>query len=25
TARFRTPTDIARYLDLDKNKIKPTR
>lgn len=23
TARFRTPTDIARYLDLDKNKIKP--
>lgn len=24
TARFRTPTDIARYLDLDRNKIKPT-
>ncbi|OKJ73219.1 transposase [Streptomyces sp. CB02460] len=24
TARFRTPTDIARFLDLDKNKIKPT-
>ncbi|MEU2026734.1 transposase family protein [Streptomyces sp. NPDC016469] len=24
TARFRTPTDIARYLDLDENKIKPT-
>lgn len=24
TARSRTPTDIARYLDLDKNKIKPT-
>nr|WP_228869208.1 ISAzo13 family transposase [Streptomyces halstedii] len=25
TARFRTPTDIERFLDLDKNKIKPTR
>ncbi|WP_217690859.1 transposase family protein [Streptomyces sp. KAI-26] len=24
TARFRTPTDIARFLDLDKSKIKPT-
>ncbi|MFD7973445.1 hypothetical protein ACFV5D_32990 [Streptomyces clavifer] len=24
TARFRTPTDIARFLDPDKNKIKPT-
>ncbi|MFI7182137.1 hypothetical protein [Streptomyces anthocyanicus] len=24
TARFRTPTDIATFLDLDKNKIKPT-
>ncbi|MEU5328919.1 transposase family protein [Streptomyces parvus] len=24
TARLRTPTDIARFLDLDKNKIKPT-
>lgn len=24
TARFRTPADIARFLDLDKTKIKPT-
>jgi hypothetical protein len=24
TARFRTPTDIARFLDPDKTKIKPT-
>ncbi|WP_327335054.1 ISAzo13 family transposase [Streptomyces anulatus] len=24
TARFRTPTDIATFLDLDKSKIKPT-
>jgi hypothetical protein len=24
TARFRTPEDIARFLDPDKNKIKPT-
>ncbi|GAB2953049.1 hypothetical protein GCM10027028_64220 [Streptomyces sundarbansensis] len=24
TARFRTPADIERFLDLDKNKIKPT-
>ncbi|WP_042167238.1 hypothetical protein [Streptomyces sp. NBRC 110035] len=24
TARFRTPTDIARFLDLDKSKIKST-